>query len=63
MLGPAHIFSLFGRNVVVNPQQHVLEALRSIVHEAQLEALLIEERLCERPPQSVRWEGGLMTGL
>lgn len=59
----AHILRLFLCNVVVNAKQHVLEAFRGIVHEAQLKSLLIEEGLGQRPSQGVRGKGGLMTGL
>jgi hypothetical protein len=39
--------------VHVDAQQHVLEAFCSVVHEAQLEALLVEEALGKGPPEGV----------
>lgn len=63
VLGSTYI--LFGliSNVEVNSHQEVFKALRSIIHNPQLETLFILESLCQSTAQSVRWKHFFITAL
>lgn len=54
VLGSTYILFGFIRNVEVNSHQEIFEALCSIIHDSQLEALLILESLCQSTAESVR---------
>lgn len=54
VLSSTYILFGFIRNVEVNSHQKIFKALCSIVHNSQLEALLILESLCQSTPESVR---------
>jgi hypothetical protein len=51
--GVAHVLCLATGNVEMYPQQYVLEAFGSVVHETELKALLIEKGFCQGPAQNV----------
>lgn len=59
----AHILGLAVRYVHMDAEQHVLEAFRRVVHEAQLEALLVEEAFGQGAPQRVWRQCGLIREL
>lgn len=52
--GGTYILFGFIRNVEVNSHQEVFKALCSIIHNSQLEALLILKSLCQSTAESVR---------
>lgn len=54
VLGSTYVLFAFIRNVEVNSHQQIFKALCSIVHDSQLEALLILESLCQSSAESVR---------
>lgn len=55
--GAAHVLRLAVGDVRVDAEQHVFETFGGVVHEAQLEALLVEEALRQRPAQGIRRQG------
>lgn len=59
----AHVLGFSVGYVHVDAQQHVLEAFCSVVHEAQLEALLVEEALGKGPPEGVGGQSCLIGEL
>lgn len=61
--GIAHVLGLPAGDVEVDAQENVLEALGGVVHEAQLEALLVVEGLGEGAAERVGRQRGLMAVL
>lgn len=61
--GVAHVFRLTTCHMEVDPKQNILKTLSSIIHEAQLEPLLVVEGLGQGTAESIRWQGRLMAVL
>lgn len=61
--GAAHVLGLVAGYVEVYPEEYVLEALGGVVHEAELEPLLVEEALGEGATQRVRGQRALLRVL
>lgn len=59
----AHVLGFAMGYVGVNTQEHIFEAFGRIVHEAQLEALLVEETFSQSSSQGVRGQGALLREL
>lgn len=63
MLGGTYVLlSLIG-NVEVDSHEEIFKALSGVIHDAQLEALLILKGLCQGTPESVRWKYFLTAAL
>lgn len=55
-----HIFCFPMSDMFVDSHKHILEAFRGIVHEAQLESLLVEEALRQGPAKGIWRQGTLL---
>lgn len=63
VLGSTYVLFGFISNVEVNSHQEVFKALRGIIHNSQLETLLILKSLCQSTAESVRWKHFFTTAL
>ena len=59
----AHVFGFILGDVHVYSEEHVLETLGGIVHETELETLLVEEAFGESSSKRIWREGGFVGEL